>query len=670
MTPPDHSGSTRDRTNGSAKPRLRVLIVDHSNRSALRMVQELERGYDVVHDRVDDEPSMRAALARKWDFVLAVPSPRFCAKTALQLLRWSGSDAPFLWVTGSIGDETAVATMNEGATDDAIQDQQPMRLVPAVNRERREAETRRARHEAEERLRESEERYRSLVEHTSDVITLSDSLGRWLYVSPSVVRVLGYTQDEFIALEPFSAIHPYDAPGVIQAFKALVERGVPFDTGEFRFRHKSGAWRVLEVISTMCTTQRGRTTVLGAVRDVTDRRLLEEQFRQSQKMEAVGRLAGGIAHDFNNLLTVISGYCDLLREEVEHQPRLREDVEEIARAAERAAALTRQLLAFSRRQVLEPRIVDLNDVVSRMEGMLRRLIGEDIELVTRLDGGLGSVRTDPNQIEQVIMNLAINSRDAMPEGGRLLLETARVEAETPIVHRHVSVPAGSFATLAVTDTGCGMDPHTLEHVFEPFFTTKEQGKGTGLGLPTVYGIVRQSGGAVMVKSELGLGTTVRIYLPRVEAPTEPEQAPPAGRLPRGTETVLLVEDEDQVRVLAREILSRHGYQVLEARGATEALAIATRPAGTIDLMVTDMIMPGLSGRELAERLATLQPAMRVLYMSGHADRGIVHEGVLDQGTAYLQKPFTPEALIRMARRVLGGPASPSAIPESAAPARD
>jgi PAS domain S-box-containing protein len=574
-------------------------------------------------------------------------------------------DLPFLIVSASIGEETAVAAMHAGANDYIFKDN-PSRLAPAVQRELREAEGRRARRDAERALRESEARYRSLVEHTSDVITMSDADGRWTYASPSVERILGYTAEEFLALDPFSAVHPDDLPEVTESFRRLVDEGVPFATNEFRFRHKNGAWRVLEVISTMRTTHEGRTTVLGAARDVTDRRLLEEQFRQSQKMEAVGRLAGGVAHDFNNLLTVIAGYCDLLREEVREQPRLRDDVEEIARAADRAAALTRQLLAFSRRQLLTPRVVDLNDVVVRMEGMLRRLIGEDIELVTRLDASLGPVRADPNQIEQVIMNLAVNSRDAMPRGGRLTLETANVEARSPIAYRHFLVPAGTYATLAVTDTGSGMDPDTLEHVFEPFFTTKEQGKGTGLGLPTVYGIVRQSGGNVIMRSDPGRGTTVRVYLPRVEAQPDTDHGGAVARLPGGSETILLVEDEDQVRVLAREILARYGYRVLEARGATEALAIATRPAGEIDLMVTDMIMPGLSGRELAERLATLQPAMRVMFMSGYADRGIGREGVLDQGTAYLQKPFTPEALVRMVRRVLGGPA-PGGSPAGPAP---
>jgi len=643
----------------SAKSRLRVLIVEDSPDDAELMVRELERGgFAVDWERVEDEPSMRAALGRNWDVILAdFTLPRFSATDALAVLHEAGPDVPFLIVSASIGEETAVAAMHAGANDYIFKDN-PSRLAPAVNRELREAEGRRARREAEAALRESEARYRSLVEHTSDIITISDAEGRWQYASPSVERILGYTPEEFLALDPFSAVHPDDLPQVTESFRGLVDRGLPFATNEFRFRHKSGSWRVLEVISTMRTTHEGRVTVLGAARDVTDRRLLEEQFRQSQKMEAVGRLAGGVAHDFNNLLTVIAGYCDLLREEVRDQPRLHEDVEEIARAAERAAALTRQLLAFSRRQVLAPRVVDLNEVVVRMEGMLRRLIGEDIELVTRLDTRLAAVRADPNQLEQVIMNLAVNSRDAMPEGGRLTLATANVEARTPIAHRHSSVPAGSYATLAVTDTGTGMPEETLEHIFEPFFTTKEQGKGTGLGLPTVYGIVRQSGGSVTVRSDPGGGTTVRVYLPRVEARPEADRAASGGRLPHGSETILLVEDEDQVRGLAREILSRHGYRVIEARGATEALAIATQPAGEIDLMVTDMVMPGLSGRELAERLATLQPAMRVMYMSGHAEGGIVHEGVLEEGTPYLQKPFLPEALVKMVRRVLGAPAAP------------
>ena len=379
----------------------------------------------------------------------------------------------------------------------------------------------------------------------------------------------------------------------------------------------------------------------------------QEQLTQARKMEAVGRLAGGIAHDFNNLLTVLIGRSQLLLRRLGAEDPVRADIELMEHTADRAADLTRQLLAFSRKQVLQPSVLDLNVVVANLAEMLRRLIGEDIALVTALDPALSHVKADPGQIEQIVMNLAANARDAMSKGGRLTLETANAELDAAYARRHVEVRPGPYVMLAVSDTGLGMSPETLTHIFEPFFTTKGPGQGTGLGLATVYGIVKQSDGHIWVYSEPGRGTTFKIYLPRVEEAVDPSVARP--RLPepaRGHETILLVEDEPAVRDLARDVLRAHGYTVLEARHGREALLISERHSGPIHLMLTDVVMPEMSGRELANRLASLRPTMPVIYMSGYTDAAVVHHGVLDPGTTFLQKPFTPDALARKMRQVL------------------
>jgi CheY-like chemotaxis protein len=371
-------------------------------------------------------------------------------------------------------------------------------------------------------------------------------------------------------------------------------------------------------------------------------------------MESMGRLAGGIAHDFNNLLAVISGYGEILRRRVTADPQLVRYVDDIVKAAERAAQLTRQLLAFSRKQVLQPRILSLNLVVEETEKMLRRVIGEDILLLTVFDEHLGSVRADPGQIEQILMNLAVNARDAMPRGGRLTIETGNVVLDERFARYHAGVEPGGYVLLAVSDTGSGMTPQTLGHIFEPFFTTKEPGKGTGLGLATVHGIVKQSGGHIWVYSEPGHGTTFKIHLPRADAP-ETEPPPPAaapGELPRGTETILLVEDEASVREILRECLEASGYTVLEASRGEEALSICANPEAPVHLVMTDVVMPGMSGRELAERLRLSRPEIRILYMSGYTDDAVVIHGVLSEDMAFLQKPFSVENLARKVREVL------------------
>ena len=386
----------------------------------------------------------------------------------------------------------------------------------------------------------------------------------------------------------------------------------------------------------------------------------QEQLTQSQKLEGIGRLAGGVAHDFNNLLTVIMGRSALLQHDFPPGTPGRRGIDLIQETAERAASLTRQLLAFSRKQVLQPEVISLTRVVANMGELLRRLIGEDIVLATALDPALGAVKADPAQVEQIILNLAVNARDAMPQGGRLTLELANVELDAAYARQHVDARPGPHVMLAMSDTGAGMSPEIQARIFEPFFTTKGSGKGTGLGLATVYGIVRQSGGTIWVYSELGKGTTFKIYLPQVEEPVEPaaERAVQT-RCLQGTETILLAEDEDAVRDLAHDALEAHGYTVLEARNGADAQRVSAQHPGPIHVLVTDVVMPGMSGRELADRLTPLRPELQVLYMSGYTDNAVVHHGVLDPGTVFLQKPFTPEALARKVRAVLDSPGGPS-----------
>jgi PAS domain S-box-containing protein len=450
-------------------------------------------------------------------------------------------------------------------------------------------------------------------------------------------------------------IHPAQAPAAaaleLKGALAFPIHGTAAVTGVLVFMSRTARDRDDELLAVMDDIASRIGQFIERMRAEAALEQSEEQVRQLQKLEGVGRLAGGIAHDFNNLLTVITGRAQILLPRLPPDGRLHRDVELIRKTAERAAALTKQLLAFSRRQILAPKVLDLNTVVPSMATMLQRLIGEDIELVFCPGSGLGRVKADPGQLEQVIANLVVNARDAMPEGGRITIETAEVELGEQYAREHVGVQPGRYVMLAVSDTGVGMDAATRARIFEPFFTTKEPGKGTGLGLSTVYGIVKQSGGSIWVYSEPGGGATFKIYLPRVEEVEDAVEAPPA--LPgRGTETILLAEDEDEVRVLAREILEGYGYTVLEARRPADAIVIAERYVGPIHLLATDVVMPEMSGRALAERLAPQRPEMKVLFVSGYTDNAIVHHGVLEPGTAFIQKPFTPEALARKVREVL------------------
>jgi signal transduction histidine kinase/CheY-like chemotaxis protein len=421
-----------------------------------------------------------------------------------------------------------------------------------------------------------------------------------------------------------------------------------------RCRHADGSWRLIEVVGVNLLAEPAVAGIVATMRDMTERQRLEDQLRQAQKMEAIGQLAGGVAHDFNNLLTVIMGFAEILRLQLSPDSSLRNAIDQILISSESAASLTRQLLAFSRRQIIAPQEIDLNALVTRLGQMLRRIIGDDIVFTTAL-GPVGVVEADPGQIEQVLLNLAANARDAMPRGGQLTIETTSVELDENDVGQHAGTPPGHYVLLAVRDTGIGMDVATQARIFEPFFTTKEVGQGTGLGLAAVYGIIKQSGGFIDVASEIGHGTTFKVYLPRAAAPT-PRSKPPAqiGRL-EGTETILVVEDDPYLRTLMRATFAGSRHTVLEAESGARALEIAAEYPATIDLLVTDVVMPGLSGRDVAEQLRVHRPGLKVLYMSGYTDDLVVRHGVMKAEDNFLQKPFRPLSLTQKVRQVLDGP---------------
>jgi two-component system, cell cycle sensor histidine kinase and response regulator CckA len=631
-----------------------LLHIEDCEDDALLVARELRRsGFELTSARVELAETMREALhSGDWDVIISDWSlPHFSALEALTVLKESEVDVPFIIVSGTIDEETAIAALRAGALDFLVKNKLS-RLPSAVERELRESETRRARRKAEADLLASENRYRTLFESSPIPMWAYDKETlRFLTVNDAACRHYGYSAEEFRTMR-IEDIRPSDET---PAMREALER--PTDEQRVcKHRRKDGTIFRVEARGHDLVFE-GRDARLVIVTDVTERLRLEEQLRQSQKMEAVGRLAGGIAHDFNNILSVILTCGENLLLDIPSGPS-REDTEEIVKAGQRAAQLTRQLLMFSRSQVLEPRVVDLNEILSNMDGMLQRILGADVDLVSLPAAALGHVNIDPNSIEQVVMNLVVNARDAMPTGGKLTLETENVTLDEAFAREHLGAKQGPHVMLSVTDTGTGMDKATLARVFEPFFTTKGVGRGTGLGLSTVFGIVAQSGGSVWVSSELGKGTSFKVYLPRVDTDAvRARSRPPPAVSRNGTETVLLVEDEDQVRAAARSILARHGYNVIEARNPGEAVIVCDTLQQPIHLLLTDVVMPRLSGPELAKRLVATRPDMKVLFMSGYTDDSVLRHGVLDAKVAYLQKPLTIESLTAKVREVLDAPRS-------------
>jgi PAS domain S-box-containing protein len=520
------------------------------------------------------------------------------------------------------------------------------RLVHAIVRDVSE------RKRAEREMRRSQERFRRLFESNTIGIAIADLGGRTLEANDAYLEMIGYSREELLAGKiRWDRITPPEHLARDHAAVEQLQRTGVATPWEKELLRKDGT-RV-PVLLGIAMLDASEASCIAYIVDLSARRQLEEQLRLAQKMEAIGQLAGGIAHDFNNLLTAILGYSDLLAGRLGPDDPGLEDLAEIRRAGERAAALTRQLLAFGRRQVLEPRVLNVNDLIANVEKMLVRVIGEDIALQTRLRLDVSNVLVDPGQLEQVLMNLVVNARDAMPRGGKLTIETANTELSKEYALGHIPVQPGSYVMIAVTDTGIGMNDATRARIFEPFFTTKEKGKGTGLGLATSYGIIKQSGGYIWAYSEEGRGTTFKVYLPRVAAERTDRASAVVGAPAGGTETILLVEDEESVRTLTRKLLERYGYKVLEAPSGEQGIAIAMARAEPIHLLLTDMVMPDMGGADLAARVLALRPEIRVLYTSGYTDDAIFRNGVLDETAAFLQKPFTSEALARKVREVLG-----------------
>lgn len=639
---------------GDSDAPVRLLMLEDSEHDAALIRRELNRltpPPDIRH--VNNQESFIAALREAAPQIVLCDHniPGFGGRAALDIARSIVPDVPFILVTGSLDEETAVDYLKGGAADYILKDRL-VRLGPAVLEALEHTRQRQALHRHERLLRQ-------IIDANPSLIFVKDWDGRFVLVNKATAEIYGTTVEGLVG-KTDADFNPNrdEVAHFLRDDRQVMSTGQPKLVNEEPVTNpaaKETRWfQTIKVPLRLPDDDDPR--LLGVATEITERKRLEAQLLQSQKMEAVGQLAGGVAHDFNNILTAIVGYTDLLAVELSGNSQHLEDLEEIRKAARRAAALTRQLLAFSRKQVLEPRVIDMNGVVMNLDKMLRSLISENVELQTHLANNLAAVKADPNQIEQVIMNLAINARDAMPGGGTLSIETGNATLDETYAAQHVSVVPGEYVMLAVSDTGCGMDEETKARIFEPFFTTKPVGRGTGLGLSTVYGIVKQSGGNIWLYSEPGKGSTFKIYLPAIDA--APEDIGKPARLvsdQRAVGTVLVVEDDEQLRRLTHRALAAQGYTVLEADRGQTALDIARRHTGSIDLLLTDVIMPDTNGRKLADALRQERPELRVLFMSGYPQGAIANHGVLEPGVAYLAKPFSTEAITRKVREVLDEP---------------
>lgn len=586
--------------------------------------------------------------------------PGYSGLDALQFFRQRCAETPFLLVSGTIGEQAAIDSLRSGATDYVLKNW-PDRLIPALLRAAQEATERKQRRQAQTQLHRREKYFRALTENTLDILTILNQEGLYLYNSPSVKRVLGYEPQELAGRSAFPFICPEDLQQAEKAFAEAISHPDRTVRTEFRFRHQDGSWRYLEAVGQSHLADPEIAGVVINSRDVTDRKVaeagmseLEDQLRQSQKMEAIGQLAGGVAHDFNNILTVIHGHASLLVQKGALTGSAARSAQQIAEAAERAASLTRQLLTFSRRQVMQPRPLNLNDLVSNMTNMLARILGEDVPLQVNYLPERAFIEADASMIEQVLLNLAVNARDAMPQGGLLTIGISLVEIGANQCSNRSEARPGKFVCLSVSDRGCGIAPQNLTRVFEPFFTTKEIGKGTGLGLATVYGIVKQHKGWIDVESKLNQGASFKVFLPCSEGDSQPEtETQGEAGVRGGCETILVVEDENPVRQLVCELLASYGYNVIPAESGVQALELWRNCRDKVDLMLTDLVMPErVNGRQLAERLWAERPGLKVIFTSGYSAEVVGKDFVLQPGFNYLQKPYPPSLLASKVRDCL------------------
>jgi PAS domain S-box-containing protein len=641
---------------------LRILMLEDLESDQELAERELRKaGFIFTSMRVETCAAFIRALEEFTpDLILADHSlPTFDGVAALGIAQEHYPDIPFIILSGTLGEELAIETLKRGATDYVLK-HRLSRLGSSVRRALSEASERAARKQAQADLQESMHFIQQITDATPSLIYMLDvNQRRFVYGNRATTTIMGYEMSEIEQMGDAYLLEHLHVDDLARLSERLaryndVQDGEIVETA-FRIKHRDGEWRWLYSRETIFSRQPDGAPrlILGLAQDVTDHKRLEEQLMQAQKMEAVGRLAGGVAHDFNNLLTAIIGYSQITLFKLATDDPLRREIEEIIKAGERAAALTSQLLAFSRKQVLNPQVLNLNQMIENMSKMVRRVIGEDIELETMLGSPLGQVKVDPGQIDQVLLNLVINARDAMPEGGKITIETTNVYLDEEYARTHVAVQTGAYVMLAISDTGVGMDAFTRARIFEPFFTTKSVDKGTGLGLSTVYGIVTQTGGHIWVYSEVNQGTVFKIYLPRVDEVAIAEGEVEERSDLQGHETVLVVEDEMQVSRLIVKVLKEHGYKVLEASRAEDALnLVAAQRNENIDLLLTDVIMPGMSGKTLATQFRVIRPNTKILFISGYTDNAIVHHGILDPGIAFVQKPFTPHALTRKVREIL------------------
>lgn len=637
---------------------LRVLIIDDSPFDTELIIRELNSCFITHFRRVDTAEEMLDALASAtWDIVISdYVMPSFSGLNAIALIRKGGYTTPLIVVSGKIEDEAAVETMRAGANDYILKDNLA-RLVPAIRRELEESEVRRQKKKVEDELR----KLSHAVEQSPVSIIITDQNGTIEYVNPKFTQVTGYGVDEAVGQTPRILKSGKMPDSEYRRLWETITSGREWH-GDIINKKKNGDlfWERAS-ISAIKDAEGVITHFVGVKEDISEQRRTElahkqamNQLRQAQKMEAIGQLAGGIAHDFNNLLTVINGYSTMLLHEMPVDDPFRSEVNEILKAGERAADLTHQLLAFSRRQMLEPKVININHLVRNMEKMLKRLIRENIVMHASLYEQLGVVKVDPGQVEQIIMNLLVNARDALGNGGTITIETADVYLDKTFVNENPGAVEGNYVMLAVHDNGEGMTEETRRKIFEPFFTTKGQGKGTGLGLATVYGIVKQSGGYIQVASELGQWTSFRVYFPRVDSEAWQEEAVTRHEGPKGNETILVIEDEIGVLNLTAHTLKRNGYEVLQASSPSEASRIFSTNHHRIDLVLSDVIMPEKNGPALVREFREKLPDLKILFMSGYTDDTISSPQIIDEHAAFINKPFTPDVLVERVRDVLEG----------------